>query len=86
MTPLQQQSALRCFGRAFLIVMLTASNVRFIAAGAWGAMFLTGTALSFVWWGNTRAAAVGGRLDRVAYALGAGCGTICGAFLAGRVH
>lgn len=78
-------SAARCFGRAFLIVMLTASNVKLIAASAWLPMFVTGTALSFVWWGNTRAAAVGGRADRIAYALGAGCGTICGAYLAGRL-
>jgi hypothetical protein len=77
---------LRCFLRAFLIVMLTASNVKLIAAGAWLPMFVTGTALSWVWWRNTQTAATStGRFDRAAYALGAGCGTVCGAWVAGRI-
>ena len=75
-------SPLRCFGRAFLIVMLTASNVQLIAAAAWVPMFVTGTLLSFCWWGNTRVAAVGSSRDRLAYALGAGCGTVTGVWLA----
>ncbi|MCX6551193.1 MAG: hypothetical protein NTY02_09355 [Acidobacteria bacterium] len=66
------------FMRAFVIVALTGANVALIADRAWIPMFCTGTALSFVWWGNAKAAAVGGRREQIAYALGAGCGTVIG--------
>jgi len=72
----------RVFGRGFLIVTLTASNVGQIAGHHWGGAFLGGFAISFVWWGNSRTAA---RAEcpyaREAYALGAACGTVCGMWL-----
>ena len=47
----------RLFGRGFLIVALVALNTRHIAALDYGQAFLTGCAISFVWWGNSRHAA-----------------------------
>jgi hypothetical protein len=44
---------LTVFGRGFLIVSLTASNVGQIAAHHWGGAFVGGLAISFVWWGNS---------------------------------
>jgi hypothetical protein len=79
-----QPGLLVTFARAFLIVSLTAANVRLISAGRWLPMFLTGAALSWVWWGNSRCAnRESGRLPQLAYAAGAGLGTLTGAWLAG---
>jgi len=72
------------FGRAFLVVLLTAANVRFIAAGSVLAMFVTGWAISYVWWWNSRTAAHSPLRGAVwAYSMGAGCGTVAGWWLAG---
>lgn len=76
---------LRPFLRAFLIVSLTAMNVRLIARGMWIPMFLSGGALSWIWWDNTKMATTGGRRPQFGYAFGAGCGTVCGAWLGGVV-
>ena len=75
---------LRVFGRAFAIVVLTAANVRFIAAGHVLLMFVTGCGISWVWWTNTQTAASTRRRGAgLAYGLGAGCGTVVGWWAAG---
>ena len=72
--------------RAFQIVSLTALNVTQVSNGHYLTMGITGGMLSFVWWTNTRTAAhsdvAGGRY---AYAIGAACGTLTGAYL-GRLY
>ena len=73
---------LRVAARGFLIVALVSWNTRHIAALAYGPSFLTGCAISLVWWGNSHTAAhakVPGA--RWAYALGAGIGTLFGMWL-----
>lgn len=76
----------RVFGRAFAIVVLTAMNVRFIAAGAVLPMFVTGAAISAVWWHNTRVASHSALPGAwLAYSAGAGCATVCGWWLAGAL-
>jgi hypothetical protein len=73
---------LHLFWRGFVIVLLTSANVGQIARGHYGGAFLGGTAISFVWWGNSRGAARSEvRFAREAYAFGAGCGTLCGMLL-----
>lgn len=70
---------LRIFLRAFTIVTCTALNVTQVSAGHFAAAFVTGGALSWVWWGNTQAASRSDDpLAGHAYALGAACGTVCG--------
>lgn len=68
--------------RAFGVVSLTALNVTQVSLGYYLAAFFTGGTLSFVWWMNTRTAVnstvKGGQM---AYAVGAGCGTVFGMFL-----
>lgn len=78
-------TALRSFFRAYLIVSLTGANVALIADRAWGPMFLTGCAISFVWWGNTKLSVASGRTAHLAYSLGAGCGTVTGVWVASRL-
>jgi hypothetical protein len=74
---------LTLFVRAWLIVSLTAANAVFVVRGAWLPMFVTGMALSWVWWLNTRTAARSDlRGAGLLYALGAGMGTLTGAALA----
>ncbi len=71
----------RLFGRGWLIVSLTSLNVVQIAQHHYGSAFVVGTAISLVWFGNSRHAAhseVAGA--RWAYALGAGLGTITGMY------
>jgi len=75
------------FGRALLIVTLTAANVGFIARRQWAAMFASGFALSWVWWTNTRTAnRCEGRIYQASYALGAGAGTLLGCWLSSLLH
>lgn len=73
---------LAIFLRGFVIVTLTAANVGQIARGHYGGAFLGGTAISFVWWGNSRGAAHSDVwCARECYAAGAGCGTLFGMLL-----
>jgi hypothetical protein len=73
---------LHLFARGFVIVTLTAANVGQIARGHYGGAFLGGTAISFVWFNNSRTAAHSTvRYAREFYAAGAGCGTLAGMLL-----
>ena len=79
-------SHLSIFARAFIIVALTAGNVRLVSDGRYAWAFFTGGCLSAVWWGNAGLAAHH-REDRslgLAYALGAACGTVTGMWIAAR--
>jgi hypothetical protein len=70
------------FLRGFVIVALVSLNVRMIGASNYPGMFLTGAAISFVWWKNSGLASVTrDQKSALLYALGAGCGTVFGAFL-----
>ncbi len=71
---------LSVFFRAFLIVGLTAGNVRLVAQRRYLAAFVTGGFLSLVWWGNANLAAQfhGEWLAGGVYALGAAFGTVTG--------
>lgn len=75
---------LSVFFRAFVIVSLTAANVRLVSDGRYLAAFGTGGALSAVWWFNTGIAAHNRQRGMwLAYALGAAAGTVFGMW-AGR--
>lgn len=75
---------LRLLLRGFLIVAVTAYNVRNIAHGQYTHAFAGGFAISFLWWGNSRGAAhTEMRYARECYALGAALGTVVGMWLAG---
>ena len=77
---------LRIFLRAFLIVFLTAANVRLISGGRVVPMFLTGCGISLCWWYNARVAAHSPLpFAGWVYALGAGTGTVAGWWGAGLV-
>ena len=73
---------LRLFGRAWLIVFLTAMNVVFLSRGLVLPAFLSGWGISFVWWGNTHRAAFPIKYGGLCYATGAACGTVSGLFFA----
>lgn len=82
-------SLILIFGRAFLQVLLVAGNTvqlatyqrsghlsTLVGAGVIGMM------ISWVWWANSRSTSTEDTLGaRRAYALGAGCGTIAGAWI-----
>jgi hypothetical protein len=70
--------------RSFKIVTLTALNVMQVSQHRYGVAFITGGLLSWVWWSNTRTAARSDvRYAQLAYAIGAGCGTVFGMWLGG---
>jgi hypothetical protein len=72
------------FLRGFLIVALTAMNVKLISRGLYVWAFLTGFSISAVWFSNTGTATDDRRLVcLMAYALGAGAGTVCGMWVGG---
>lgn len=67
------------FTRAALQVALVACNVVNIARGNYVWALATGTAISWVWWRNSRTAAHSDvRWAQWAYAAGAGTGTVIG--------
>lgn len=73
---------LHVWWRAFSIVSVTALNVVMVSGGYYRAAFWTGGLLSFIWWSNTRtASACEVRGSQLAYAFGAGCGTVTGMVL-----
>lgn len=73
---------IRVFTRAFTIVTCTALNVSQVAHSHYLAAFFTGSLLSYIWWTNTKTAvSVEGRGAHIAYATGAGFGTVFGMFL-----
>lgn len=70
------------FLRGFLIVALTAANVRQIAAQRYGSAFLVGVGISLVWWFNSNTAAHSTLTGAaIVYAIGAGFGTVVGMYL-----
>jgi hypothetical protein len=70
------------WARAFLIVAITATNVVNISRGHYGLAFVSGGALSAIWWGNSRTAARSELPGAwAAYAFGAACGTAAGMWL-----
>ena len=70
------------FLRAFLLVTLTAANVRQISHSHYAGAFVCGAAISFVWFLNVGKASDDRRwLSALVYALGAGCGTLFGMWL-----
>ena len=71
--------AVLLFGRGFLYVFLTAANVYQIAHQKYPGMFVMGTVISALWWGNARhSSRANVPLAWLWYGLGAGMGTVCG--------
>jgi hypothetical protein len=72
------------FLRAFLLVALTAANVRQISQAHYAGAFVCGGLISLVWYLNVGKASHDQRWAAVvAYSLGAASGTVCGMWLAG---
>lgn len=70
------------FLRAFVLVTLTAMNVRQIAGGRYLGAFVCGAGISAVWYVNVGNASHDRRaVAAAAYALGAGAGTLFGMWL-----
>lgn len=68
--------------RAFAQVSAVAWNVSNIAAGQYGLALVSGAAVSWIWWANSRTAArYDGLAPRVCYTLGAALGTVFGMWL-----
>jgi len=66
----------RVFLRGVLLVGLVALNTRWIAHSQLPEAFATATVLSWVWWGNSKTAALSEvRGARFVYGVGAGVGT-----------
>ena len=75
-------SYLRLFLRGFVIVALTALNVRSISRMNYPLALVGGFCISFVWFGNSKTAAHSElRMAREVYAAGAACGTVFGMWL-----
>jgi hypothetical protein len=72
------------FLRGFLIVACTAANVRLISRGMYGWAFVTGWAISSLWWANAGKASDDRRVTSLLiYATGAATGTVVGAWVGG---
>ena len=70
---------LSIFGRGFLIVFLTATNVYQVSHGHYVGAFVVGFGISAVWWSNARKSNRSELpLAGTCYALGAASGTLVG--------
>lgn len=68
--------------RGFLIVTFVCWNVRHVAELQYGRAFLTGGAVSLIWWSNARASSiVDAPYGKWCYAFGAATGTVLGMWL-----
>ena len=72
------QTLLSLFGRGFVIVFLTATNVVQVSHAHYGMAFVGGLLISWVWWSNAHRASVPVVGGGFVYGLGAACGTVCG--------
>lgn len=69
----------RIFGRGFLIVFLTATNVYQVSHRHMLGGFIVGVLISVVWWGNARTSSRSELTGSgLCYGLGAGAGTLAG--------
>jgi uncharacterized membrane protein YdjX (TVP38/TMEM64 family) len=74
----------KLFGRAFVMVFLVSANTVQISQRQYAGAFLCGCLISLVWYLNVGKASHDQRWQAVlAYALGAGCGTVCGMWISG---
>lgn len=74
---------LRIFGRGFLIVFLTSTNVYQVSHRHFLGGFIVGVLISITWWANARTSARSDlRGAGLCYGLGAGVGTVAGMVLA----
>jgi hypothetical protein len=84
LTPRPSAVLVNLFLRAFVMVSLVAANTRQISHGHYGGALVCGCLISYVWYRNVGKASRDERpIAAIAYALGAGCGTVCGMWLAG---
>lgn len=82
MTRDRKTALLRLFAMGATQVFLVASNTVFIAEFALIGNFVTAIGISYVWTHNVKKVAFGDELDRWAYTLGAGVGSILGSIFA----
>jgi hypothetical protein len=81
-TTLTQRNRIRLFCTAFLQVMFVACSTVFIARQHTAGIAASGFAVSLIWTLNVRQVAIGSWTDRIIYATGAACGSVCGAYMA----
>ncbi len=74
---------LALYATALVQVGLVAANTWQIAHGKLAGVFLIGFSISFLWSWNVKRIAFGTLADRLAYALGAGTGSLIGMAAAG---
>jgi hypothetical protein len=74
---------LKLFFGAFIQVCAVAANTRVIAHGDLTGMFWTGGLVSWIWWANVKGTRAEGLTPRIAYTIGAACGTVVGGWLGG---
>lgn len=75
---------LSIYGKAVVLVGLTALNVRLVSRGMTVPAFVTGGLLSYVWWYAAHSAANSKlRYAPIVYAFGAACGTEIGMWIGG---
>jgi hypothetical protein len=72
---------IRLFLRAFVLVTMVSMNTRQIANGRYGAAFLVGLVISWIWWSNTSKDRPDFKGAGLVYGVGAACGTVAGMWL-----
>lgn len=73
------------FVRSLVLVTLIACNTRQLALGHLGGAAACGFLISLVWWQNSSKDRPDVPYAAIAYALGGGCGTILGFWLANMI-
>lgn len=78
----ENNQKLSLFFTGVIQVLLVATNTYQIAHEKYIGVFIIGVAISLVWSWNVKRIAFGNNLDRIIYALGAGCGSLLGLVIA----
>jgi hypothetical protein len=69
---------IKLFITGFVQVFFVAINTYFLSKEFYIGVFICGTIISFIWSWNVKKIAFGSFRDRIAYAFGAGCGSLVG--------
>ena len=72
---------MKTFLTSFLQVSLVAINTYFITQFLWLGIFIVSFAISLLWGFNVSKVAISTVNEKLIYALGGGCGAVCGLYL-----
>lgn len=77
----KRANSIQIFATSFFQIGLVAINTLFITELFWVGIFVVSFLISLLWSFNVSKISVSRNIEKMIYALGAGCGAVCGLWL-----